>query len=712
MSCAEISDMGLLAVRHRSTPLHVRSWNSELGQSTNHWNGTGICLSTSPNSAALPLSCALSQSRINQQPQISAGLSSSPVQTSTVPQAAYSTSTSSTFHSSSSSLAAGVSKKVQVSHYMDRSSSSPRLTLKFRHIKQKDCGNKLAVAKTAAEEAKLTGGPSYCSYRVSVNAPTETDRLDEKMDNHSAADRFTPVSGVNFVPDARTLWNGGCNASMRDSVENVDQTRIRGAVVGKSTDVGSDANDKSTPFSNQFEDISDAEDDRPSKPLDIGSAAKMFSLSQLSQHIPSVSAVYQCHPNSGTIFYDGNGPASMSSLPLLSGLSWSNIGYGGYAAGVAGAISGTSGNQFSLPLAADRTQTQLGTAENSAYPWGPGNVPSQSIPSVKAMVPLSIDTDVVGRSQACMPGEKRDSSVCASDLLISMPHSSSAGSTLKPCDKTENYADKQKYFIKSELPKNDGQQLDATKSLSKFLSPEKMDADPLAIKIKMSQTEGYTKDSFTESKVANFSRSFDVKTVETCLSDGSSRKLEDSVETELSSRAAMSGTENSIVSSKAVLNSLDCDTLPTDVDGTVKPPDVARLTPDLSRIPLSCSQELLENSNLSSGENLNSVLRVPPLKIIIPPKNGAIVDKDILNAKIASSTKSNLPYIVNILQDSMVESSSFDSTSIELLAVKDSAACTLPEPTLAETSGPENSSVDQKDAMMSRKRKFKASCKV
>lgn len=677
--------------------------------STNQWStSSDVSISSCPGSAALPINCILSQSHTDQHPQV---LSPSRVQTL---QAAHSPSTSSTgFHSAS---AAGISKKVQVSHYMDRSSSSPRLTLKFRHIKQKDNGNRTAAMKSASEDTRMANSPSYGSYRVSVTAaehpltfPVDAKQTDDKLDG-----RITGRTGALLgtgVTDARTLWNGS-GASTRDGAENVDRSKNGEINAAKSADIRSSAADKSESFSNQFEDISDAEDDRPSKPLDIGSAAKMFSLSQLSQHIPSVPAVYQCHPNSGAIFFDGNSPASMSSLPLLSGLNWNNIAYGNYAG-----IGGASGNQFPLPVAADRPRAQAGTKDNSVFPWGRGG---QGVVSVKplssvhqAMVPLSIDTNVVAHSQACASGEKSHPRERASDLLISMPPSSAAGSS--ECAKIETHFEDQKHFAKSEMPNSGGQHSDTTTSLSKFCNLEKVDVDqkvpvstssvdPPAVQAKTSPTDRIKNEDIDDNLTVS-NKTFDAEITET--SENSFEKHENSSVPKLMGIDA--GTDDNLTSSRVILSKSD-NSLRTDADGRG---DGTGSTTNPNRTPYPCSQDLLENSNLS-GENFGSILKVPPLKIIIPSKNGVIVDGDILSAKMASSAKSSLPYIVNILQNSVTaEPPAFDTAVVDLLSAKESSMCTLPEPALmGNYDGLESSCVDQKDSVMSRKRKFKSSCKV
>lgn len=557
----------------------------------------------------------------------------------------------------------------------------------------------------------MANSPSYGSYRVSVTAaehpltfPVDAEQTDDKTDGRITG-RTAALSGT----DARTLWNGSGGTSMRDGAESANQNKNGEINAAKSADIRSNVADKSESFSNQFEDISDAEDDRPSKPLNIGSAAKMFSLSQLSQHIPSVPAVYQCHPSSGAIFFDGNSPASMSSLPLLSGLNWNNIAYGNYAG-----VSGASGNQFPLPVAADRPRAQTGTKDNSVFPWGRGQgvVSVRPLSSVQAMVPLSIDTNVVAHSQACASsGEKSYSRERTSDLLISMPPSSAAGSSeLKSGGKSETRFEDQKHCAKSEMPNSGGQHSDTTKSLSRFCNPEKVDidqkvpvstlVDPLAVPAKTSPTDGMkNKDIDDKSTISN--KTFAAEIIET--SENSLEKHENLSEPKLM------GADDNLMSSKVISSKLD-NSLRTDAEGRV---DGAGPTTNQNRTPYPCGQDLLENSNLS-GENFGSILKVPPLKIIIPSKNGAIVDGDILSAKMASSAKSSLPYIVNILQNSVVaEPSAFDATVVDMLSAKESSVCTLPEPALMENyDGLESSCIDQKDSVMSRKRKFKSSCKV
>lgn len=736
-----LADMGLLAVRQNSPPLPVRRWDPELDHSSNSWSSTSVSLSSSPGHASLPIGCSPSRSRMDlQQLQASAaGLSPPLLQTSSTSQAAFTSGTATSTglqpSSLSSSSSAGISKKVHVSHYMDRSSSSPRLTLKFHHIKQKDSSNKHTM-KNVSENSKPAG---YSSYRVSLGtterpatecarpliSPSESS---EKHKNPSSDQNGTsPLSGA-VLAEAKALWNGGSSMGLRgDAAGNVDQMKSSDNVVTKSlTDTGSDLSDKSKSFSNQFEDISDAEDDRPSKPLDMGSAAKIFSLSQLS-HIPSVSAVYQCHPNSGALFYDGGGTAPISSLPLLSGLSWSNIGYGNYG-GVSGSVGGPAGTQFPLPISTDKSQTRQATTDGSVFPWGQGNVPVKSIPSMKAMVPLSIDTDVA-QSQVYGCTEKPDSKVSSSDLLISLPPSSlgSSGSTLRPSEPAaESHASGDlKFFIKKETPSDGSQRSEHAQSYLAFpgVYPEKLDTEkkprvspcePLAIEMKTSpsgnSSEGHKRENIADIKPAVLDPSVE------CVETNTTTKSEETVSRRLDEQSRMvdrepvekavasSEVEDSIMSTDDVLDDGKSGGFKVSTDNRV---GGVRSGSDLSRIPASVgSAELLESQHL---ESTGSVLRVPPLKIIIPSKNGAIIDKDVLTAKMVPS-KLNLPYIVNVTQNSTVEQSC--GTTVDSLPGKEGGT-SPPEAATADCSvGTENSQTDPKDWSQTRKRKFKTSCKV
>lgn len=684
-----------------------------------------------------------------QHPQLSAsGLSPPLLQTSATSQAVFTcgAATSAGLQPSFLSSSAGISKKVHVSHYMDRSSSSPRLTLKFHHIKQKDGSNK-HTTKNVSENSKPAGGPSYSSYRVSLGT-TERSATDcarpltspsETSDRHknpsSDQNGTSPLSGA-VLTEAKALWNGGSSMGLRgDMAENMDQMKISENVIAKSlTDTGSDLSDKSKSFSNQFEDISDAEDDRPSKPLDLGSATKIFSLSQLS-HIPSVSAVYQCHPNSGALFYDGSGgTASISSLPLLSGLSWSNMGYGNYGA-VGGSVGGSTGNQFPLPIGTDKSQTRQATTDGSVFPWGQGNVPVKSMPSMKAMVPLSIDTDVAQSQVYGGCTEKPDSKVSSSDLLISLPPSSlpsgAGGSTLRPSEQAaESHASGDlKFFIKKETPGDGSQRTEHTpQSYLAFpvVYPEKVDAEkkprvspcePPAMEIKTSPSghtsEGHRRENITDIKPAVL----DPPSVE-CVEANATLKSEETLARRLEEQSRMldrEPTEKAVASSEiedSVMSAAD-DVLDDGKSDGFKVSMDSRIrsgSSDLGRIPVSVGgAELLESQHL---ESTGSVLRVPPLKIIIPSKNGAIVDKDVLTAKMVPS-KLNLPYIVNVTQNSMAEQSC--GTAVDSLPGKDGGT-SLPETAAATVTdcsmGTEISQADPKDWNQTRKRKFKTSCKV
>lgn len=126
----------------------------------------------------------------------------------------------------------GVLKNVMVSHHMDRSSSTPRLTLKFQHVKRHENG----IATTAADVPRSDGASQLLAV-ASSGSRTTTSSIS------SVDPRYLTAS----LPSVR---HHAADHVFKSGFEKIHQNHSPA---------------EQTPLSSQFEDISDAEDEvRPS----------------------------------------------------------------------------------------------------------------------------------------------------------------------------------------------------------------------------------------------------------------------------------------------------------------------------------------------------------------------------------------------------------------------------------------------------------------
>ena len=127
----------------------------------------------------------------------------------------------------------GVLKNVMVSHHMDRSSSTPRLTLKFHHVKRHENG-----IATAADVSPLRAD--------SVHLPVSVTAGSKGTSSISCVDRQYSTASL------PTAWYHAADAESSESHHLFKNSfeRPRNSVLPAAAS-----------FSPQFEDISDAEDD-------------------------------------------------------------------------------------------------------------------------------------------------------------------------------------------------------------------------------------------------------------------------------------------------------------------------------------------------------------------------------------------------------------------------------------------------------------------
>ena len=137
----------------------------------------------------------------------------------------------------------GVLKNVMVSHHMDRSSSTPRLTLKFHHVKRHENGvTTAAVADSTRLHSTVDGANQLPAAAVSVGGKIAAGGV-SCVDSH--------------YPTASSLGMRYHSADANCETHHVSKNRFEKSY----NDSSGEQQSVVTPFSPQFEDISDAEDD-------------------------------------------------------------------------------------------------------------------------------------------------------------------------------------------------------------------------------------------------------------------------------------------------------------------------------------------------------------------------------------------------------------------------------------------------------------------
>ena len=226
----------------------------------------------------------------------------------------------STTHSATLTTNSNIFKRVHISHHMDKSSSSPRLKLKFQHIKTKE--KKLSeLPKTLLSKTST----DYKSYSVTLATGSEYDQPVSPGDSLSSQDsdlydphldfpsygssRHSPASlhPANAVYNNTALGKATCRVGVVTGSNATDSKLSHTMDVGMKEDRPSHTDlsglptpdnqrmptlsQESGPFVPQFEDISDTEADN----LDsAGNTAKTPSSSSphslAQQHIPTSSS--------------------------------------------------------------------------------------------------------------------------------------------------------------------------------------------------------------------------------------------------------------------------------------------------------------------------------------------------------------------------------------------------------------------------------------
>ena len=319
---------------------------------------------------------------------------------------------------SSSSSSQGIYKKVLVTHKMEKSSSSsPRLTLKFQHIKRRENSSKSGMSTSAGSATTTTttkplatASDVTCTSTVGGGKFTPLDaKASASINNHHVIASYGSTKNEYDAPMISPIIRGASNCDIysrtltttsnqassdnksssvsccikTDGWNNSSRTFGGGIATSKNVDLSDGGNGKVTPnnrcgtpsampikdqreiepstgnggsatqsiatsvstgsgsiscqasprpFTPQFEDISDAEDERPENDIDQTQlSSAMFA------HIPAAATQLQYRNSSapvnnggGSIYFDGNsGIVQVPEAARMAGLSWSGIG-GGY----------------------------------------------------------------------------------------------------------------------------------------------------------------------------------------------------------------------------------------------------------------------------------------------------------------------------------------------------------------------------------------------
>jgi len=502
--------------------------------------------------------------------------------------------------------ACGVLKNVMVSHHMDRSSSTPRLTLKFHHVKRHENG-----VATAADVSRLQAGVDSTSQLPStVSAVSKTTSSISCVDS-----QYLTASSLG------TRYHGGANDSeCHQAVKNSFEKNQNSIFADNQQSV-------LMPFSPQFEDISDAEDDV--KPATVNSRdsacnALTYGLSPAaSPCLPSLSAALYASMASST----SAALTVSASYPPIVG--WNN--YSGFASQTA----------MTLPV----PTTNVGQSFGRMLPWVSENHRQMG---------------VVNHLSSVMSSTGSNGPVLTDDVQLNVssrrPFSSSrfVSSDGVGCLKSEILP------VKSEILSTDksyGHQMSFNlENYNGHVGDVKSD---LYIKAELPSSHAETSSQLCPSTKENKPNLFasQSKSEETLLSNrdtyvGSQHTSEDSkddVKTESCGRDPTFGRGPSLHNSLQIKRDFD----------NMSPSRYSRCyqSPAASASPSLQSSCLEPDSAASSAQVTADVAqmpsnlepKVPPLRIIIPSKvcsSGSLPDGSNTNTTSRCSV-SSLPYVVS-----------------------------------------------------------------
>lgn len=251
-----------------------------------------------------------------------------------------------TSSASTTSPPCGVLKNVMVSHHMDRSSSTPRLTLKFHHVKRHENG--IAAAADISRLHSGTDGTTQLPAAVSSGGKTNCSI------SHMDSPYLTSSS-----PDSRYH---------RADVTAENHLVLKNSLEQTQNSISSEQPCAAMAFSPQFEDISDAEDEvRPSAVNSRESVCTVagYSLPPFaSQCLPALSSGLYRSTASSTFCASTAVTVSSSCLPVVG---WNN--YSGFSPQTAmtllppTATAGQSSAGRMLPWI-DENHTQMAVINN------------------------------------------------------------------------------------------------------------------------------------------------------------------------------------------------------------------------------------------------------------------------------------------------------------------------------------------------------------
>jgi len=237
----------------------------------------------------------------------------------------------------------GVLKNVMVSHHMDRSSSTPRLTLKFQHVKRHENG--------IATDGSRIHSMADCASQLpaAIYAGSKTASSISCLDSQYAT---ASSSGTEYLRDN---INSESHQVPKNSFEKSQNSMVGERPCSQQSAV--------TPFSPQFEDISDAEDEvvRPAtvNSRDAGCTMPGYGLppTAAAQCLSPLSAGFYPSTNSST-FCTSAAVSALSPFPPVVG--WNS--YSGYASQTAMTLPVSSVQSYGvmLPWAGQNHTAQRG----------------------------------------------------------------------------------------------------------------------------------------------------------------------------------------------------------------------------------------------------------------------------------------------------------------------------------------------------------------
>jgi len=226
----------------------------------------------------------------------------------------------------------GVLKNVMVSHHMDRSSSTPRLTLKFHHVKRHENG--IATAADGSRIHAVADGTGQ-QLPAAISAGSKP-----------ACSISCPDSQYLTASSSGTRYHGGDGDSESHQVAKNSFEKNQ-----NSTSAERPCSQQSAvmPFSPQFEDISDAEDEV--RPLTVNSRDSRCTVPAYG--LPPSAA--QCLPPLTTGFYPSTNSSTFCTSAAVSVLStfppvvgWNS--YSGFASQTAMTLPVSSVQSYGVML--------------------------------------------------------------------------------------------------------------------------------------------------------------------------------------------------------------------------------------------------------------------------------------------------------------------------------------------------------------------------